>query len=100
MLISLQYQIPAPPKVRAAAFLALAGLPGVKSLGPVKGGVGLRINPPGAFAYGGMKLVVDPATSLVRSETVGDAVTVIKKAQWTNRLPRVIPLPSKYACES
>jgi hypothetical protein len=98
MLISLQYQIPAPPKVRAAAFLALAGLPGVKSLGPVKGGVGLRINPPGAFAYGGMKLVVDPATALVRSETVGGAVTVIKKAQWTNRLPRVIPLPPKDAC--
>jgi hypothetical protein len=100
MLIELQYQIPAPPKVRAAAFLALAALPGVKSLGPVKGGVGLRITFPGEPSYGWIKLVVDPATSLVRSEADAEAVTVIKQAQWTNRLPRVIPLPPKNACGS
>ena len=98
MLIDLQYQVPAPPKVRAAAFQALAALPGVKSLGPVKGGVGLRITFPTKPAYGWIKLVVDPATSLVRSEANDEAVTVIKKAQWTNRLPRVIPLPPKDAC--
>lgn len=100
MLIELQYQIPAPPKVRAAAFQALAALPGVKSLGPVKGGVGLRITFPTEPSYGWIKLVVDPATSLVRSEANAKAVTVIQKAQWTNRLPRVIPLPPKNACGS
>jgi hypothetical protein len=41
-LISLVSSLPAPPKVRAAAFRAIASYPNVENLGPVKGGQGLR----------------------------------------------------------
>jgi hypothetical protein len=41
-LISLVSLLPAPPKVRAAAFRAIASYPNVENLGPVKGGQGLR----------------------------------------------------------
>ena len=52
-LVSLVSQLPAPPKVRAAAFRAIASYPDVKNLGPVEGGQGLRfplstIGPPAA----------------------------------------------------
>lgn len=40
-LVSLVSQLPAPPKVRAAAFRAIAAYPDVRNLGPVKGGQGL-----------------------------------------------------------
>jgi len=96
-LIALQWQVPTPPRVRAAAFQALAAMPGVTSLGPVKGGVGLLITFPHE-PDSWIRLVIDPATSLVRSEGNLKGVTIIQKAQWTNRLPRVIPLPPKYAC--
>jgi hypothetical protein len=97
-LISLLWQVPAPPAVRAAAFRALAALPGVTSLGPVRGGVGLLITFPHTPAGDWIRLVVDPATSLVRRS--GDAKgTTIIHAQWTNRLPRIIGLPPKNACE-
>jgi len=96
-LIALQWQVPAPPRIRAAAFQALAAMPGVTSLGPVKGGVGLLITFPHE-PDSWIRLVIDPATSLVRSEGNLKGVTIIQKAQWTNRLPRVIPLPPKYAC--
>ena len=98
-LVSLLWQVPAPPAVRATAFQALAALPGVKSLGPVKGGVGLLITFPHTPAAYWFHLVVDPATSLVRRSGIGKATTIIH-AGWTNRLPRIIPMPSKYACGS
>jgi hypothetical protein len=41
-LVSLVSLLPAPPKVRAAAFRAIAAYPNVENLGPVKGGQGLR----------------------------------------------------------
>ena len=41
-LVSLVSQLPAPPKVRAAAFRAIASYPDVKNLGPVDGGQGLQ----------------------------------------------------------
>ncbi|HZE30226.1 MAG TPA: CU044_5270 family protein, partial [Actinoallomurus sp.] len=52
-LVSLVSQLPAPPKVRAAAFRAIASYPDVKNLGPVDGGQGLQfpistIGPPAA----------------------------------------------------
>ena len=63
-LISLVSQLPAPPKVRAAAFQAIASYPNVKSLGAVKGGQGLLIS----FGEGTpASLVVDPATSQIAS---------------------------------
>jgi hypothetical protein len=43
-LISLVSQLPAPPKVRAAAFRAIASYPNVENLGPVRGGQGLRFS--------------------------------------------------------
>ncbi|WP_433475091.1 hypothetical protein ACQPZP_41565 [Spirillospora sp. CA-142024] len=61
-LVSLVSQPPSPPKVRAAAFRAIASHPNVKSLGPVKGGQGLSIS------FGGEKeanLVLDPKTSRI-----------------------------------
>lgn len=94
-LISLVSQLPAPPKVRAAAFRAIASYPDVKDLGRVEGGHGLSIS------YRGVTpalLVVDPATSRVRDTSVlvtsdgalmgvssGGGATVV--TEWTNRLP-------------
>ncbi|GAA2109944.1 CU044_5270 family protein [Actinomadura alba] len=94
-LISLVSQLPAPQKVRAAAFRAIASYPDVKDLGTVEGGHGLSIS------YGGLtpaRLVVDPATSRVRDTNVlvtadgalmgvpsGGGATVV--TEWTNRLP-------------
>jgi hypothetical protein len=99
MLIFLLWQVPAPPAVRAAAFQALAAFPGAKSLGQVKGGIGLLITFPHAPADDWIHFVVDPATSLVRSSGIGKITTIIH-AGWTNQLPQVIPLPPKDACES
>jgi hypothetical protein len=81
---------PAPPAVRAAAFRALAKLPEVKSLGPVKGGVGLRVS----FRDGWARMVVDPTTSRLLSSDFGDAdhnasgTDRVEAAEWTNEAPR------------
>jgi hypothetical protein len=94
-LIGLLSSMPAPPKVRAAAFRSLASLPNVKNLGTVDGGQGLLILSP----EGEIKLVIDPATSRVRDSSftgvgagpkVGGTVTVAA-AEWTNQLPKVTP---------
>ncbi|MEO3930003.1 CU044_5270 family protein [Micromonosporaceae bacterium B7E4] len=98
-LISLVSQLPAPPKVRAAAFRAIAGYPGVESLGVVEGGQGLRIAlPDGSKA----RLVVDPATSRIRETNFfvtldggeagfsgkgADEATYQLVAEWTEKLP-------------
>lgn len=47
-LVSLVSELPAPSKVRAAAFRAIATYSNVKSLGAVAGGQGLEITPPEA----------------------------------------------------
>jgi hypothetical protein len=62
-LISLISALPAPPKVRAAAFQAIAAYPDVVNLGPVSGGVGLQVSTGRGTPS---VLVVDPATSKVR----------------------------------
>ena len=89
-LINLVGALPVPPQVRAAAFRAMAALPGVTSLGPTDGGQGLR------FALGGSKsatIVVDPATSQVKEiltvvgvggEVSSDSVA----ARWTSHRPK------------
>jgi hypothetical protein len=93
-LEALEYMVPAPPAVEAAAFRALAALPGVTSLGPVTGGVGLKITY--SPAEGNWeKLVIDPATGELRSLTNYKSVTTITSAAWTNQLPRIVPLPPK-----
>ncbi|WP_141578028.1 CU044_5270 family protein [Actinomadura sp. WMMA1423] len=92
-LLSLVTQVPAPPKVRAAAFRALADYPNVESLGPVNGGLGLSIS----FDVGGRsKLVIDPETSRITSSdfvvsadgalvTAPGGATIT--AGWTDRAP-------------
>lgn len=93
-LTSLVSQLPVPPKVRAAAFRAIAGLPDVRSLGAVEGGQGLLISLGGRQA----RLVVDPATSQVRNTnffvTADGAETWLPShrsatvtTEWTDRLP-------------
>ena len=90
--------IPAPPAVRAAAFEALAELPGVTSIGAVQGGQGLLISvpPPAASKFPGGKvpagasqerLVIDPATAQVYSYTNFEGTQTIVAAYWTNALP-------------
>ncbi|GIG89290.1 CU044_5270 family protein [Plantactinospora endophytica] len=98
-LVSLVSQLPAPPRVRAAAFRAIAGYPGVESLGAVDGGQGLRIPlPDGTQA----RLVVDPATARIRETNFfvtieggeagfsgkgADQASYRLTAEWTERLP-------------
>lgn len=93
-LDSLLSQLPAPPAVRAAAFRALAALPGVTALGPIGGGQGIRFTTIGGAPA---TLVIDPATGQVRATnyfvtndgamfwqpTVDATIT----CQWTNTLP-------------
>jgi hypothetical protein len=96
-LITLLYAVPAPPEIRAAAFRALAAFPGAKSLGPVHGGQSLEIPFPGQVPSS-IKLVVNPATSLVSSETTFKGTIAVTTAGWTSQLPKVVPLGSKSAC--
>ncbi len=82
--------LPAPPRVRAAAFRAMAAMPGVTSLGPVHGGQGLRFS---LGSHLSATLAVDPATSRVRDTLTvigvgGEVSSDSVAAQWTNRLPR------------
>jgi hypothetical protein len=96
-LISLLSRIPAPPKVRAAAFRAIASFPNVKDLGTVTGGRAVQIS----FAGGVKKMVIDPKTSLVKNWTITaghgqaqyDTTGSVLTAEWTNTLPRIVPRP-------
>jgi hypothetical protein len=90
-LIALEWEIPTPPQVRATAFRALAALPNITGLGPVPGGQALLIKDP-KRPDDWEKLVIDPATGLVRSDTNSKGVTTIEAANWTNHLPRIVPL--------
>lgn len=93
-LVSLVSQLPAPPKVRAAAFRAIASYPDVKSLGAFNGGQGLQIPVPSG---GPRRLVVDPATALIHdtdffvtadgAEVLVDGTATVA-AGWTNQLPK------------
>jgi hypothetical protein len=95
-LIDLLARVPAPPKVRAAAFRVIAGLPGVTRAGSASGGQTLLIR----GDAGDMSLVVDPATSLVRGWSIAspdmrergaawmaDQYCSIPTAEWTSRRP-------------
>jgi hypothetical protein len=91
-LVDLLYAVPAPPAVRAAAFRALALFPGVKSLGAVDGGQGLLM----VFRGGQQdRLIIDPATSMVRSESAGATIAgklvskgyTVVASGWTDTLP-------------
>ncbi|GAA4637582.1 CU044_5270 family protein [Actinoallomurus vinaceus] len=114
-LVSLVSALPATPKVRAAAFRAIATYPNVKNLGAVSGGQALGITsshpappprpaarPPRPAARGGQagsapdRLVVDPATGRVHETNffvtpdgaeafVPGGATIV--AEWTKVLP-------------
>lgn len=93
-LVSLVAQLPAPPKVRAAAFRAIAAYPNVKNLGAVKGGRGLAVSFPGARTA---NLVLDSKTARITDtdyfvSAEGAEVTnpggITIAAGWTNVAPR------------
>jgi hypothetical protein len=95
-LSRLLYDVPVPAAVRAAAFRALAALPGVRNVGPVPGGVQLRIPlpppPPGKYDHlpAGIDhydIAVDPNTGVIRSYTNYQGTTRILRAEWTNQGP-------------
>ncbi|OLT37362.1 hypothetical protein BJF79_29680 [Actinomadura sp. CNU-125] len=91
VLTDLLSEVPAPPKVRAAALRALAALPNVKNTGDVDGGKSLLFAGDG----GGTKLIVNPKTSEINAEgyadingtqeSMGGTTTT---AEWTNELPQ------------
>lgn len=86
-LVELLYEVPAPPKVRAAAFRAIAELPEVEYIGAVDGGIAVR------YPVGPDKetVVVDPGTSLLRSvlrtgrKRPGRYLRIVA-AKWTDEL--------------
>ncbi|QFG22748.1 CU044_5270 family protein [Actinomadura sp. WMMB 499] len=90
-LSSLLAELPAPPKVRAAALRALATLPNVENRGKVPGGQSLVFAGDG----GGTKLVIDLENATVNGEGYADingteegmgAITTT--AGWTDEPPR------------
>lgn len=100
LLMSLLYEVPAPPPVRAAAFRALADLPHLENRGKVRGGYSLVLTIDEGGQAAGTKAVVDPATTTVRTEgftvfggkeeSMG-ATTMT--GEWTDELTgRLVPL--------
>jgi hypothetical protein len=119
-LSDLLVDFPVPPRVRAAAFRALADMPNVTSIGPMRdelgrAGVGIEIGTPGVDAIAVLgdgspvvapageltrTLIIDPDTSLVladetsigkRSDPFSD--TLILGVGWTNQKPHKPALP-------
>jgi hypothetical protein len=93
-LDSLLSELPTTPQVRAAAFRALAALPGVTSLGQAGGGQGVRFT-----TLGGEQatLVIDPSTGQIRATNFfvdNQGATFWQQipnatitGRWTNTLP-------------
>ncbi|MBO2456168.1 CU044_5270 family protein [Actinomadura violacea] len=95
-------ETPAPPKVRAAAFRALAGMPHIDNLGKTADGYRLKItymSDDGTRADGTETIVVDPKSTQLRVEGwagFGDGDLPVGPSQttsgWTNDLPgRLVP---------
>ncbi|MEV0407234.1 CU044_5270 family protein [Actinoallomurus sp. NPDC050550] len=90
-LSALLYAVPVSPKVRAAAFRALAQRPGVTTGGrakDVRGRVGQ------AVSIGSFHLIIDPKTAFVLQETTGTvdtktSSTLYYEVGWTNEEPHV-----------
>jgi hypothetical protein len=101
----LLWQAPAPPAVRAAAFRALASMPNVTNLGTMDGGQALRVSfassaadklPGGKLPAGaedGLRLVINPTTSMLLSQTNFQGTVKILTAEWTNQMPKVVQPP-------
>ncbi|MDG4790978.1 CU044_5270 family protein [Micromonospora sp. WMMD1102] len=95
-LISLVSQQPTPPKVRAAAYRAIASYPNVTSLGPVKGGLRLVITEKGEREA---VLVIDPTSSQITETNffvpndgglwyASEGGSFQLTSQWTEKLPQ------------
>ncbi|WP_067473752.1 CU044_5270 family protein [Actinomadura hibisca] len=94
--------VPAPPKVRAAAYRLFAAMPGVTAMGEVtdergRKGFGLRVQGRRGFVE---TVIIDPASSLVLSTSVtgsGPVGTLSKmlylQVGWTDSEPRIPTLP-------
>ncbi|QKG23074.1 CU044_5270 family protein [Actinomadura verrucosospora] len=102
LLQSVLAEAPAPPKVRAAAYRALAAMPHIDNLGRTAGGYRLKItymNGAGTGADGTETIVVDPKSTQLRVEGwagFGDGDLPVGPSQttsgWTNDLPgRLVP---------
>jgi hypothetical protein len=94
-MVSLLSQLPAPPKVRAAALRVIAKSPGAMDLGETGGGRSVLLPRHGDR----IRLVVDPATGQVRGTSflmtadgaemhAEEGKTLTVTARWTDRLPR------------
>jgi hypothetical protein len=95
-------EAPAPPKVRAAAYRALAALPNIANLGRTSGGYRLKIsymNSTGTHVDGTETIVVNPKTTQLRVEGwagFGDGGLPVGPSQrtsgWTDRIAgRIVP---------
>ncbi|MEU9019074.1 CU044_5270 family protein [Actinomadura sp. NPDC048394] len=102
LLQSVLSEAPAPPKVRAAAYRALAAMPHIDNLGRTAGGYRLKIsymNDAGTRVDGTETIVVDPKSTQLRVEGwdgFGDGPNPVGPSQttsgWTNTLPgRIVP---------
>ncbi|MGI5166389.1 CU044_5270 family protein [Spirillospora sp. CA-253888] len=106
-MVGLLLDVPVRPQTRAAAFRALATMPGVKATGATKDergrpGVGLNVHAGGDGSF--TRLVIDPETSLVLSQSVEQTGALAKlksKSQrlvylqvgWSDAAPAVPALP-------
>ncbi|MDL4813589.1 CU044_5270 family protein [Actinomadura opuntiae] len=102
LLQAVLVEVPAPPKVRAAAYRALAAMPHIDNLGRTAGGYRLRISymdDAGTRVEGTETIVVDPKSTQLRVEgwagfgggdnPVGPSRTA---SGWTDGLPgRIVP---------
>jgi hypothetical protein len=104
-LSDLLLQTPAPPKVRAAAFTAIAAIPGVRSTGTVtdadgRSGLGIELNRTTGGVKELNKIVIDPSTYLVLGQDyvaslagrsggrpLKEGNSVVVTAEWTDRTP-------------
>ncbi|MFI6903849.1 CU044_5270 family protein [Nonomuraea sp. NPDC050394] len=93
MLVSLLYQFPVSPDVRAAAYRALAGMPTVK----IVEGAGNEGTTIGFLLQEGRptqaRVIIDPETSMVKSYQItgmpgkGDRIETILASGWTDEKP-------------
>jgi hypothetical protein len=104
-LSQLLLETPAPPKVRAAAFTAIAAIPGVHSVGTVtaangRSGLGIELDRTSGGIRELNKIVIDPSTYLVLGQDyvaaaagksggrpVKESNSVVVTAEWTDRTP-------------
>jgi hypothetical protein len=93
-------EAPAPPKVRAAAYRALAAMPSITNLGRTAGGYRLKISYGTPTHVDGTEtIVVDPKTTQLRVDGwagFGDGGLPVGPSQrnsgWTDRIPgRIVP---------